>query len=427
MLLKYLLLIIVFFSLMTAADARESLWDYMETAAQNNPGLLAAYQDYLAALQQIPQVGALPDPKLMFGYFIEPVQTRVGPQDAKVSLDQMFPWFGVLSAREQIAAERAKALFESFLDQKARLQYDVQSAYYQLYYINKSIQILDQTIRLNESIQNLVQIQVAAGRTSAADDYRTQMMINELKQQKAWMEDEFELTTVSFQTLLNLSETENIILPDSIWHTQFSTEKTTLLDSVLQNNPAIRSLDNTIASYNWQAKEARRSGFPQISLGIDYIFTGNIESMGDVPQGNGQDAVVFPRIGLSLPIFRGKYNARIDETIVRRKSAEYQKQDEMNRLREQIEEAYIRFVDSERRIGLYQVQLRLAEKTFRILQTEYSTDNIGLEELLRMEQQLLDYQLNLEKAKVERETAIAYINYLTAKTIGSEAYELDSQ
>ena len=69
----------------------------------------------------------------------------------------------------------------------------------------------------------------------------------------------------------------------------------------------------------------------------------------------------------------------------------------------------------------------LAEKTFRILQTDYSTDNIRLEELLRMEQQLLDYQLNLEKAKVERETAIAYINYLTAKTVGSEAYELDSQ
>jgi len=149
--------------------------------------------------------------------------------------------------------------------------------------------------------------------------------------------------------------------------------------------------------------------------------------MGDIPQGSGKDAIVFPRVGVSLPIFRGKYNAKIDEKIARRQSAEYQKQDQMNRMSEQTEEAYIRFIDSERRLSLYTNQLDLAERTVRILHTEYSTDKVRLEELLRAEQQLLDYQLNLERAKVDRENAIAYINYLTATTIGSEEYELNNQ
>ena len=425
--LKWIVLIITLTLLMRFASAEEPLWDYMETAAQNNPGLMAAYQDYLAALQQIPQVGALPDPKLMFSYFIEPVQTRVGPQEARVSLDQMFPWFGVLSAREQQAAEKAKAQFESFLDKKTRLYYNVQSGYYHLYFINKSIQIIEQNITLNESIQNIARIRVAAGKTSAADEYRTRMVINELKQQRAWLSDEYELASVSFRTLLNLSEPENIILPDSIWYTQYSVDKKTLLDSVFRKNPSLRGLDHTIASFNWQEKEARRSGLPNITLGIDYIFTGNVESMGDIPQGSGQDAIVFPRIGVSLPLFRGKYNAKVDESIARRQSAEYQKQDQINRMSEQTEEAYIRFIDSERRFSLYKNQLVLAEKTVRILQTEYSTDKVRLEELLRAEQQLLDYQLNLERAKADRENAIAYINYLTAKTIGSKEYELNNQ
>ncbi len=427
MLLKNLFLISVLISFISTAGARESLWDYMEMAANNNPHLLAAYQDYLAALQQVPQVGALPDPKLMFGYFVEPVQTRVGPQEARVSLDQMFPWFGVLNAREQRATEKAEAEFESFLDIKNRLYYEVQSGYYQLYFIHKSIQIIDQNIRLNESIQNLARIRVAAGKTSATDEYRTQMVINNLKQQRLWLSDKFDLASLSFHTLLNISDPEMINLPDSIWYTPFSAEKKSVLDSVLRKNPTVRGLDHTIASLNWQEKEARRLGLPNFTLGIDYIFTGSAESMGNIPQGNGKDAIIFPRIGLSLPIFRSKYNARIDETIAKRQSVEYRKQEQKNRLLEQTEEAYIRFVDAERRLNLYQNQLELAEKTLRILQTEYSTDKVRLEELLRAEQQLLDYQLNLEKARVDRENVIAYINYLTSKTIGSEEYELNNQ
>merc|ERR1711974_383443 len=47
-------------------------------------------------MQKVAQVNNLPDPTFSFGYFISPVETRVGPQRAKVGLTQMFPWFGTL-------------------------------------------------------------------------------------------------------------------------------------------------------------------------------------------------------------------------------------------------------------------------------------------------------------------------------------------
>ena len=69
-------------------EAQTELHDYLLTAAENNPGLKADFAEYLAAVQQVPQVGALPDPKAAFGYFVSPTETRVGPVDATISLSQ---------------------------------------------------------------------------------------------------------------------------------------------------------------------------------------------------------------------------------------------------------------------------------------------------------------------------------------------------
>ena len=93
-------LTIVLMTLSGTISAQEVLNQYLQTAAENNPGLKAQFSEYMAALERVPQVGALPDPTVAFGYFIQPIETRLGPQQAKISASQMFPWFGTLSARE---------------------------------------------------------------------------------------------------------------------------------------------------------------------------------------------------------------------------------------------------------------------------------------------------------------------------------------
>ena len=81
--------------------AQEPLDVYLKEAAQNNPGLKARYFAYQAALEKVPQVGALPDPQVSFGYFISPVETRVGPQRMRISAMQMFPWLGTLDSQQK--------------------------------------------------------------------------------------------------------------------------------------------------------------------------------------------------------------------------------------------------------------------------------------------------------------------------------------
>ena len=66
-----------------------------------NPGLKAAFHKWQAALRKVDYAGALPDPKFSFAYFLREIETKVGPQQAKVSFSQMIPALGKLSAMEK--------------------------------------------------------------------------------------------------------------------------------------------------------------------------------------------------------------------------------------------------------------------------------------------------------------------------------------
>ena len=115
------------------AIAQKELDPYLEMAAKNNPGLKATFNQYLANLEKVPQVGALPDPQVMFGIFAQPVETRVGAQRANISVSQAFPWFGTLGAQEEAATMMAKASYEQFKDAKHKIFFEIKSIYYDLY------------------------------------------------------------------------------------------------------------------------------------------------------------------------------------------------------------------------------------------------------------------------------------------------------
>ena len=130
------------------ARAQEILDEYLVLAAENNPLLKARFNEYLAALEKGPQVGTLPDPQLAFGYFIQPVQTRVGPQQLRFSATQMFPWFGTLNARENVAIQTAKAKYELFEEARSKLYDEVRGTYYNLYYNAKAVSIVRENIQI---------------------------------------------------------------------------------------------------------------------------------------------------------------------------------------------------------------------------------------------------------------------------------------
>ena len=145
-------MILVFISI---GSYSQTLEEYFKIAAENNPGLLSQYKEFEAALQKVPQVSTLPDPSLSVSAFGQMVETRVGPQKARFSLSQMFPWFGTLKTQGDAAALMAEAKYQSFLDARNKLYFEVSAAYYPLYELQEWIKIEERNIAILESYKTI--------------------------------------------------------------------------------------------------------------------------------------------------------------------------------------------------------------------------------------------------------------------------------
>lgn len=409
---KYIIIFLVLF--VVKAHAQSELDNYLKIGAENNPGLKAKFSQYNAALEKVPQVGTLPDPTISFGYFITPVETRVGPQQAKFGVMQMFPWFGTLGAKEDVVIQQAKAKYEVFEETKSKLFFDIKSAYYNLYFVQKGIAITRENIAILNTFQQLALIKVETGKSSVVDEMRVEMEKNELENQLAYLLDTKWVLEVNFNKLLNQPIETSIIIPDDLWDENLAYSKEILLDSISNQNHMIKQLDFKMASFQKQEIAAHKMGGPKISIGMDYILIGNSDNP-MVGNESGKDAILFPKIGITVPLYRKKYKAMINEASLNIEATQFQKEDKQNQLTILFEKGHKEYKDGERRITLFQKQLKLAEKSLAILLTAYSNNGQNFEEVLRMERKVLKYALELDKAKADKNAAVAFINYLTGK------------
>jgi hypothetical protein len=155
---------------------------------------------------------------------------------------------------------------------------------------------------------------------------------------------------------------------------------------------------------------ARKTGSPGFSVGLDYIFVGKGEN-----NLSGKDAFVFPKIGITIPLYRNKYKAMVNEVIYLETAKVNEKLDRENMIETLFENSWKEFLDADRRIFLYDAQLNLAEKSIQLLEIEYATANKNFEEILRMERKQLFYALELERARADKQAAVSFIEYLMGK------------
>jgi cobalt-zinc-cadmium efflux system outer membrane protein len=395
--------------------SRDPLEGYLIEAANNNPGLKSKFSEYMAALEKVPQAGTLPDPQITFGYLIQPVETRVGSQQARISAMQMFPWFGTLNTKKDAVMETARSKYEMFEEAKARLFYNVKSTYYNLYFTGKAIDITMENIDILNTFRKLALIKLESGLVSSVAVLRVEIEIADLENQLASLKDNFFFMQAGFNNLLNVGEQNPVNIPDSLSNIDFELAHEAALDSIRKGNHQVLQLEFIEASYKKQEILAKKMGKPNLMLGFDYMVIGESGSPMTDPSESGKDAFVFPMVGISIPLYRQKYTSMVKEAVLMLESIENGKLDKINILKTTYEKASKDYKDADRRIPLYQGQSGKAAKALNILQTEYETNGKNFEEVLRMERQLLKYRLELEKARADKNAAIAFIIYLMGK------------
>jgi outer membrane protein, heavy metal efflux system len=409
--MKFILNIIILMILGSSAGQAQTLNDYFRSAAENNPGLQARFKEFEASLQKVAQVSTLPDPTFSFGYFISPVETRVGPQRAKFSLTQMLPWFGTLKAQGDAAALLAEAKYQSFLDARNQLFYQVASAYYPLYELRQWKKIEQKNIDILESYKNIANSKFKNGTAPMVDVLRVDIMLQDATTSLSILNQKEKPLRTLFNKLLNRNENEVVAIIDSL--PADSLPANFPKDSLLLNNPVLNALDLKIKASETGERAAQKQSLLKMGVGLDYVVVGERKDM--TLSDNGKD-VIMPMVSVSIPLFRKKYVAAGKEAQLMQESYALQKTEMENTLISSYEMAWFEIQQQLQLLSLYEQQIQTSQQSLNLLFTSYGNSGKEFEEVLRMQQQLLKYEKMKATAEVQYQIALAKLNYLTAKT-----------
>ncbi len=380
----------------------QSLDDLMEKAVAENLELKVLDQEYLAALEKAPQVSQLPDPEVGIGAFPFPVETRLGAQTARLSATQMFPWFGTLDSQVDLEKTKAKALYERLGAKQLNLFFQIKSAYFRLYEIEQSQAIIQRNITLFESLERLALTKVESGKATAADVLRVQLKIEELQQELEILEAAKTNPKATINQLLNRSVETPITTTDSLSFALLPFDRDTLTTNIRENHPMLRM-------FELQQEVSRKSislnaldGKPTFGVGMDYIM---VDQRSDAaPANNGRDILQL-RASIKIPLYREKYDAKRAEENLKIGALEHRKADVLSKFKAAIEKAYADYRAAQLKMDLYDKQVEITEAAINILESEYSSKGNNFDELLRLEKELIDYDLKMLKAIVQSHLA----------------------
>jgi len=400
----------ILFAITSQATA-QNLQTYQQYAAENNPGLLAKYKTFEAALEKVPQAKSLQDPTLSFGFFISPIETRVGPQQARLSLTQLFPWFGTLKANSNVAALQAEAKYQIFLDQKNNLYYQVAAAYYPIYEQDKWLTLEQENIKILTSYKAIATSKFENAEGSLADVLRVDLMLKDAETSITILEKKKESLLYVFNKLLSREKTSPVEIPDSL----NVLNAITILneDSLFTENPKVATLELKIKASEMQEILIAKQGLPKLGIGLDYMIVGQRQDILNL-EDNGRNALM-PMLSLSLPLYRGKYKAAIKETQLTQESYALEKENVINGLSSSYESTSFELFQQEELIQLYQEQISQTQQVLNLLLSAYSNSGNEFEEVLRVQQQLLEYQKMKATALTKYQIDLAKLNYLTSR------------
>ena len=402
---KILILSILFFAYNVEG---QSINDYYTIAAENNPELKAKYKEFEAAMQKIPQVSSLPDPNLSMGYFISPVETRLGPQNMRFSLTQMFPWFGTLKAQKNATTLMAESKYQAFLNAKNQLYSQVATAYYPLYELLKLKGIEQENIKILESYKNIANAKFENGKGSLVDVLRVDIMIKDAQTNLDILTKKEPAVTSWLNSILNRKYDEKIVVSKDLQIIELPMEYRK--DSIT-TNPILQELELKKQASEVAIEVARKQGLPKLGLGLDYVLVG--KGMNNFPD-SGKD-IIMPMVSISLPIFRKKYNAATKEAKLMQESYSFQKEAYENKLNGTYYKLVFELEKERDLLKLYEGQVITLSKSLNLLFAYYSNANKDFEEVLRMQQELLKYQKMQLSSTSTFYIKLAELDYLTAK------------
>ena len=389
----------------------QSLDALLQEVVNHNPELKGLQLEYEAEILKKDQVGQLPNPEIGVGVPILNPETRLGPQIMMVSLSQMFPWFGTLKSKEDVIIAMSKAKYERISALKLDLFNKVKKAYYQIYFLNEKSNIIKGFLQVYKTIENVALAKVESGQSTTADVLRIQIKLQELNQELNIIENQKIDYSAQINQLTNkdslvlINPTDNLKQPPLL---NFDLES--FREKIKKHHPLMLKINQEIEASKYQQSVNSNVNKPTFGVGIDYSLVNPRTDAN--PINNGQD-ILIPKVKLSVPIYRKSYRAKNEQEEKYQEALNYQKENLEDKMVSHLFQYKIEYENAVLKIELFQQQIQTTKMAYEVLLANYSSNGKGFDDLLQIQNQLLNYELDIKKQKLITYISVANIDRLT--------------
>jgi cobalt-zinc-cadmium efflux system outer membrane protein len=399
----------------TDSNTPETIDDYLRYALLNNAGVKAKFEQFKSAVEQVPQAKALEDPTFTYGYFVEEVETRVGPQRNRFSIMQKFPWFGVIEARTDAAAARAKAAHRQYEVAKLKLFRQVKDAFFEYAYLDTAIGIAERNLELIKHFEEVARNKYRASTATHPDIIRAQVELAKLEDVLKSLQELRGPAVARLNAALNRPADAPLPWPQKPSPRQLTLEQRKVIELLVQSNPQLAALD-------WQAEAARanlalakKRFYPNIGVGVDIIQTDSAIMPG--VRDSGKDPIVL-MFSVNIPLWHDSYKAGERQAQAEVREVQEQKVETENQLIAQTIYVLYDIEDAQRKIRLYgDILVAKAQELVEASESAYKAGNVDFLSLIDAQRMLLKYQLDYERALTNREQRIAELEMLVGQEL----------
>lgn len=175
-------------------------------AIRQNPRLIAAAREIVAARRGVSSAHALTNPSLTF----TPGITSVGGSDEELVLSQPLELNGTRSARTGVARAQLRRTQAEAVVELRELVFQTQNAYYELARTQELRSLAQEVLRTAEAFSQGVRRQAEAGLRPEIDPVQTEIEVNRARQQLTLAESQVAAAQAALNTLLGRTSAEPV-------------------------------------------------------------------------------------------------------------------------------------------------------------------------------------------------------------------------
>jgi outer membrane protein TolC len=388
-----------------AATNTETLANYLEQALAGNDSLEIARAEFRISTEQTRLSGILPDPKLEVQYYLEPVETRTGPQNAALGISQAVPWFNKLSLLRELSNYDTAIAGAKLASVELDVARQVKTAYIEYAFLGRSQQTVAENLELLRYLEGVARSRYIAGKATYFDVLKIQIEISTTEENAVSLNDRSTPLRVYINNLLGVEQERARSLPSHLPEVVLEKNDAVIHSLALENAPLLQSAQQRIAKARTGKELAENDFYPDFNFSIKTIFTGNAEF--GSPADSGKDPIIAG-LNMNIPIFRDRRHAKVSSQEANISAAQSYQQQQLRLLETNIEQELFTYREAQRKLLMYREDLLpKVKQQLEVAVNGFQSGETTILELIDAEKSLLQFGLSENRAMADRALAIA--------------------